>query len=57
MMEDYKKRFMVSTILTIPLLILSPSIQDWLGISISFPGDYLVLVGLATIIYLYGGKP
>jgi len=56
-LEDFRKRFIVSTILTVPILLLSPPVQALLGIVIVFPGsDYLLLV-LATAVYLYGGWP
>jgi Cu2+-exporting ATPase len=32
-------------------------IQSWLGLDISFPGDQYLLLGLASIIYFYGGWP
>lgn len=57
MLEDYKKRFIVSLLLTVPILILSPSIQEWFNISLRFPGDSIILLALATAVYLYGGKP
>ncbi|MEO2068077.1 MAG: copper-translocating P-type ATPase [Desulfurobacteriaceae bacterium] len=57
MVEDFKRRFLISSILTIPILILSPFIQNLLGIRLSFPGDVYVLFGLSTVIYLYGGFP
>ncbi len=57
MMEDYKKRFIISTILTIPLIILSPFIQDIIGYTLVFPGSELVIFVLASIVYFYGGYP
>lgn len=57
MIEDFKKRFWVSTILTLPVLLLSPMIQNWLGLDWSFPGDRYVLFLLSSIIYFYGGYP
>lgn len=57
MMEDFKKRFYVSLILTIPILLLSPMIQSLLGISISFLGDDLILFALSSFVYFYGGYP
>src|SRR3546814_9709529 len=34
-------------------------IRDWLGLTelLSFPGDALLLFGLSTIVYFYGGWP
>lgn len=57
MMEDYKRRFIVSMILTVPVLILSPLIQNVLGFTLRFPGDSYLLFGLSATIYFYGGKP
>lgn len=57
MIEDFKKRFWVSTILTLPVLLLSPMIQNWLGLDWGFPGDRYVLFLLSSIIYFYGGYP
>lgn len=57
MIGDFKKRFLVSLILTVPILLLSKMIQEWSGINISFPYDDVVLLLLSTIVYLYGGWP
>ena len=57
MIEDFKKRFYISLVLTVPILILSPMIQDFLGFSWQFPGSMIVLFGLATIVFFYGGWP
>lgn len=57
MIEDFKKRFWVSLILTVPVLLLSPMIQNWLGLNWFFTGDKYVLFGLSSIIYFYGGYP
>ena len=57
MIGDFKKRFLVSLMLTIPILLLSKMIQEWSGINISFPYDDVVLLLLSTIVYFYGGWP
>ena len=59
MLKDFRKRFWISLLLTVPVLILSPLIQDLLGIRgiLAFKGDLYVLFVLATLIFLYGGKP
>jgi Cu2+-exporting ATPase len=57
MLEDFKKRFIVSTILTIPILILSPAIQNFLGYEIQLYGSNYILFALSTFIYFYGGHP
>lgn len=59
MLKDLKRRFIVSVILTIPILILSPTIQELVGLgnSIRFPGDLYLLFILSSIVYFYGGYP
>ena len=57
MVKDYKQRFWISTLLTIPIIILSPMIQSLLGYSLVFPGNLLVLFVLSTLIFFYGGWP
>lgn len=59
MVADFRMRFWVSLILTIPVLALAPMIQGFLGLreTFSFPGDSYIQWALATIIFLYGGWP
>ncbi|MDN3687288.1 copper-translocating P-type ATPase [Cyclobacterium jeungdonense] len=57
MIKDFKKRFWISLVLTIPILVLSEMIQQWLGYTLSFTGDQYVLFGLSTILFFYGGWP
>ncbi len=57
MMEDFKRRFIISSLLTIPILALSPLIQKFLGFTFVFTGDVYVLFILSAIVYFYGGKP
>ena len=58
MVRDFRKRFIVSMLLTPPVILLSPMIQTLLGLTfLAFPGFTFVLFGLSTAIYLYGGYP
>jgi Cu2+-exporting ATPase len=59
MVEDFRRRFWISILLTIPVLALSPLIQGVLGIeeTLQFPGDLVVLWGLSSVIFVYGGWP
>ncbi|NLI74428.1 MAG: copper-translocating P-type ATPase [Euryarchaeota archaeon] len=57
MITDYWRRFVVSIILSVPILALSPMIQGWFRYSLDFPGDLLLLFILSTAIYFYGGWP
>jgi Cu2+-exporting ATPase len=54
---DFWQRFIVSSIISIPVLALSPMIQQWLGFELAFPGDKYVLAVLSTSIFVYGGYP
>lgn len=57
MIADFKRRFYISLLVTIPILVLSPMIQSFLNYELTFPGASYVLFGLATFIFFYGGKP
>ena len=57
MIEDFKKRFIFSVVLTAPILALSGMIQMWFGFTLKFPGDKFVLFTLSTLVFFYGGKP
>ena len=58
MATEFKRHFTIAAIFTIPILILSPSIQSWAGYSLpaSPIWDILLLV-MASIVILYGGLP
>ncbi len=57
MIADFKRRLFISLIVTIPILILSPMIQEWTNIKITFTGSNYLLFALSTFIYFYGGWP
>ena len=57
MLDDFKKRFYISLIVTLPILILSPMLQSLVGLDLRFIGDLYVLFGLATFVFFYGGRP
>ncbi len=57
MVEDFKRRFFLSAALTVPILLLSPMIQQFFGFTLDFPGRAWVLWGLASAVYFYGGWP
>ena len=57
MIDDFKKRFYVVLILTIPIMALSPMIQHWLKVDWSFPGSNYVLLILSSVVFFYGGMP
>ena len=59
MVAEFRRRFWISLVLTIPVLVLSPLVQGFLGLeeAISFPGDSIVLFVFGTAIFFYGGWP
>ena len=54
---DFRRRFFVVLILTIPIMLLSEMIQHWLNIHISFPGSKYILLALSSVVFFYGGWP
>ena len=57
MIEDFKKRFWITLILTIPILVFSPMIQGFLGYELLLPGNPYILFVLSSVVYFYGGWP
>jgi Cu2+-exporting ATPase len=59
MAADFRKRFWISLVLTLPILILSPMLQKLVGLheTIRFSGDLYVLFGFASAVFWYGGWP
>ena len=57
MIEDFKRRFYVTLLLTIPVLAFSPMIQQWFHFKISFDRSIYLLLSLSTLVYFYGGFP
>ena len=59
MIGDFKKRFYVSLIVTLPIIVLTPMIQHWLGFAekLKFQYDIYLLFILSSFVYFYGGWP
>lgn len=57
MIADFRRRFFVTLVVTVPVMLLSGQIQHWLGIHWEFPGSAYVLLLLSSFIFLYGGWP
>jgi len=57
MIEDFKKRFWISLVITLPIVVLAPMIQNLAGYELQFNGDRYVQFVLSTIIFFYGGWP
>lgn len=57
MVNDFRKRFYIVLILTIPIMALSEMIQHWFNFTLVFNGSNYVLLSLSTIVFFYGGFP
>jgi Cu2+-exporting ATPase len=59
MVADFRRRFWVSLVLSIPVVLLAGHIRGWLGLedALAFRGDGLVQFVLASSIFFYGGWP
>jgi Cu2+-exporting ATPase len=56
--QMFRRRFWVSLLLSIPVLLYSPMIQHWLGFTMpAFPGSQLLVPVLSVVVFLYGGLP
>ena len=54
--DIYRRRFWITLILAVPVVVYSEMIQDWFGFTApEFPGDGLVAPVLGTVIFVYGG--
>ena len=56
-LQDFRRRFIVSLILTIPVLLLSPTIQSFFGFELHVPGADFITFLLSSVVYFYGGYP
>lgn len=57
MISDFRKRFWISLIITLPIIVLAPMIQDLLGYELRFTGDRYLQFVLSSIIFFFGGWP
>ncbi len=57
MIADFKKRFYVVLILTIPIMLLSTMIQHFIKVDWQFAGSQYILFALSTVVFFYGGFP
>jgi P-type Cu2+ transporter len=59
MVADFRRRFWVSLVLSVPILALAPLIQKALGLeeTLDFTGDAVVQLAFSTVVFFYGGKP
>src|SRR5215211_6357652 len=55
--EMFRRRFWLSLLLTIPLVVTSEMVMDWFGYSIDFPGISWLGPVLGSIVFWWGGWP
>ncbi|CAI2684772.1 Copper-exporting P-type ATPase B [Apilactobacillus kunkeei] len=56
-MGNLKLKFWISSILTIPIIIMSPMMGMKMPFQVTFPGSDFVVLVLGTILFIYGGYP
>jgi P-type Cu2+ transporter len=55
---QFRDRFWWSLVLTLPVVVYSEMVQEWLGFTPpQFPGSRWVAPVLGTVVFLYGGRP
>src|SRR5258708_26206004 len=57
MIDDFKKRFYIVLALTIPIMLLSSMIQQFIGVDWQFTGSPYILFALSSVVFFYGGWP
>jgi len=57
MIKDFKKRFLICFFISIPILLLSPMIQQLFNYTFRFKGDLYILFLFSSFIFFYGGWP
>ncbi|MFC7251714.1 copper-translocating P-type ATPase [Halomicroarcula sp. GCM10025324] len=56
--QMFRRRFFVSMLLSIPVLLYSETLQGWLGFTVpAFPGSEWINPVFAVIVFAYGGVP
>ena len=54
----FRRRFVASTVLSIPVLLYSETLQEWLGFAVpAFPGSEWINPVFAVVVFAYGGVP
>ena len=55
--QEFRTKFFVSLILTVPILALSQTIQAWLNFTLDVPFQKEIVFLFSLLIYVYGGSP
>jgi P-type Cu2+ transporter len=57
MIDDFERRFWVSLVLSVPVIIISPMVGHILGYTLDVPYSMYIAFVLSSIIFFYGGWP
>ncbi|MEZ2457230.1 heavy metal translocating P-type ATPase [Salinicoccus roseus] len=57
MVTEFRNKFFIILMVTVPIMLLSPMIQEFMGVEWRFTGDLYILAALSTFVYFYGGWP
>lgn len=59
MVDDYRRRFWLALALTIPVLVLSPMVRDFVGQGMArlLAGEEWIALSLSSVIYFWAGWP
>ncbi|MEU4569938.1 copper-translocating P-type ATPase [Micromonospora sp. NPDC023956] len=55
--EMFRRRFWLSLVLTVPVVVTSHMVMDWFGYRLDFPGVGWVAPVLGTVVFAWGGWP
>lgn len=55
--EMFRRKFWLSLVLTVPIVVTSHMVMEWFGYRLDFPGVDWVGPVLGTVVFLYGGWP
>ncbi|SCG66731.1 heavy metal translocating P-type ATPase [Micromonospora inositola] len=55
--EQFRRKFWLSLVLTLPIVATSHMVMDWFGYSLDFPGISWVGPVLGSVVFCYGGWP
>ena len=55
--EQFRRKFWLSLVLTVPVVVTSHMVMDWFGYNLDFPGMPWVGPVLGSVVFFYGGWP
>ncbi len=55
--DMFRRRFWVSLVLTVPLVVTSHMVMDWFGYTLDFPGMELIGPVLGSVVFFWAGWP